>query len=43
MEAIDEIMTGDPMVFMLGEDVGKAWGAICIFSVNQCPLVTITT
>ena len=26
-EAIDEEMTRDPMVFMLGEDIGKAWGA----------------
>jgi len=26
-EAIDEEMTRDPLVFMLGEDIGKAWGA----------------
>lgn len=26
-EAIDEEMARDPMVFMLGEDIGKAWGA----------------
>ena len=26
-EAVDEEMQRDPSVFILGEDVGKAWGA----------------
>ena len=26
-EAVDEEMRRDPSVFILGEDVGKAWGA----------------